>query len=125
MADAKGDAMRRGVIASRLGEWGMAAGSAGYRACVVAAATILAAAAFGGHAAADDGDICANESGDVAIAACTRAINSGRYKGNSLAVKYNNRGVEWRLKQDYERALSDYSAAIRYDETFADASTAP
>jgi len=37
-------------------------------------------------AAADDFETCARASGDVAIAACTRAIISGRYSGRQLAA---------------------------------------
>lgn len=92
-----------------------------FRGCVVAIAIVLALGASNGRAVADDATVCANESGDVAIAACTRAIESGKFKGNSLAVKYNNRGVEWKLKQDYGRALKDYSSAIQFDPKFADA----
>jgi tetratricopeptide (TPR) repeat protein len=100
---------------------GMAAGLPRYRTCLVAVGTVLACSAFDGRAAADDGNICAEESGDVAIAACTRAIKSGKYTGHSLALKYSNRGVEWKLKKDYERALADYGTAIRLDATYADA----
>jgi tetratricopeptide (TPR) repeat protein len=99
----------------------MATGFPIYRTCVVAVGTMLACGAFGGRAAADDGNVCANESGDIAIAACTRAINSGKYKGHSLASKYSNRGVEWKLKKEYERARTDFGTAIRLDATFADA----
>ncbi len=60
-------------------------------------------------------------SGDVAIAACTRAIKSGRYKGHELSVKYLNRGVEWKIKKDYDRAAADYGEAIRLDAAYADA----
>jgi tetratricopeptide (TPR) repeat protein len=99
----------------------MAAGFPRYRACVVAVATILVIGALDGQAASDDPQVCARESGDVAIAACTRAIESRKYSGHSLAVKYLNRGVEWKSKGENERALSDYGAAIRFDEKFADA----
>ncbi len=71
--------------------------------------------------AADDSRLCANESGDVAIAACTRAIESGKYKGHSLAGIYNNRGVELKLKRDFNRALADFSDSIRHDKNYADA----
>jgi hypothetical protein len=37
-------------------------------------------------ATADDVDTCGKASGDEAIAACTRAINSGRYSGRQLAA---------------------------------------
>lgn len=86
-----------------------------------AAFLLLAGPISVSRALADDSTICANESGDVAIAACTRAIKSGRYKGHSLATKYVNRGVEWKLKKDYGRALADYNEAIRLDAKYADA----
>jgi hypothetical protein len=35
---------------------------------------------------------CDKASGDEAIAACTRAINSGRLRSHDLAVEYYNRG---------------------------------
>src|SRR6266850_3778197 len=41
-----------------------------------------------GVAMADDLQICHDESGDVAIAACTRAIESGRLSKRNLAVAY-------------------------------------
>lgn len=69
--------------------------------------TIFAVAAF-----ADDVETCRKESGGVALAACTRAIKSGRYTGNDLAKLYNNRGIEHR---DKDRAITDYTEAIRLD----------
>src|SRR5215468_6224374 len=54
------------------------------------------------RAAADDFETCARASGDQAIAACTRAINSGRYSGRELADLFNNRCAE----------LSDLSFAL-------------
>jgi len=86
-------------------------------------AAIVLAAALAGPAAAQQGpqDLCATGSGDVAIAACTQAIESGRFRGHELALKFSNRGVEWRLKQDYARAISDYDEAIRLDPDYADA----
>src|SRR5687767_2043593 len=51
-------------------------------------------------AAADDRETCLKESGDAAIAACTRAINSGRYSGRQLAVLLVNRCAEWPDKQE-------------------------
>ncbi|MEA2910894.1 MAG: hypothetical protein QOJ15_2975 [Bradyrhizobium sp.] len=99
----------------------MTAGFPRYHACVAAVAAVLVIGAFSSRAVADDAGVCSRESGDVAIAACTRAIESGRYSGHSLALKYINRGVEWKLKRDYERAPTDYGAAIQLDEKYADA----
>jgi tetratricopeptide (TPR) repeat protein len=66
---------------------------------------------------ADDLQICHDESGDVAIAACTRAIESGRLSKRNLAVAYTSRGVEWRAKGEVDRAIIDHSDAIRTDPT--------
>jgi tetratricopeptide (TPR) repeat protein len=71
--------------------------------------------------AGDDGKICAQQSGDVAIEACSRAITSGRYKGHAQATNYVNRGAEWKLKKEYDRAFADQSEAIRIDAAYADA----
>lgn len=80
----------------------------------------LVAGAWCGGAAAEE-DLCANASGDVAIADCTLAIQSGRFSGHELAGKFNNRGVEWRIKEDYTKAVADYDEAIRLDPDYADA----
>jgi tetratricopeptide (TPR) repeat protein len=67
--------------------------------------------------AADDRDICQRESGDVAIAACNRAINSGKFNGKSLALVYIWRGAEWRGKKEDDKALADYNVAIKLEPT--------
>src|SRR4051812_50126393 len=66
-------------------------------------------------AAADDIETCAEGSSDVAIAACSRAIGSGRYTGHDLAILLGNRGVGYGGKGDYDPALSDYDQAIRLE----------
>ncbi len=78
-------------------------GAAGALLCALAAAP----------AAADDRHICHRDSGDVAIEACNRVINSGRYSGDDLVDAYTNRGQEYYVKEDYERAISDATQAIR------------
>jgi tetratricopeptide (TPR) repeat protein len=81
--------------------------------------TIIAAFALlvdlGGRASADDFDVCYRDSGDVAIAACTRAINSRQYKGVKLAQLYVNRGAEWDNKGEFDKELADLSEAIKHD----------
>ena len=64
---------------------------------------------------ADDFETCAKSSGDLAIAACTRAIASSSYKGRDLAALHTNRGVEWHNKGENDRAIADYDQAIRLD----------
>jgi tetratricopeptide (TPR) repeat protein len=72
-------------------------------------------------AAANDRDACMKESGDEAIAAFTRAINSGRYSGRQLAVLLINRCAEWPEKQENDKAIEDCSQAIQLDPTSAEA----
>lgn len=63
----------------------------------------------------DSAQRCFAEEGEAAVAACTRAIESGRFTGTELAAIYNNRAIELRQRGDYDRAITDYSAAIRFD----------
>lgn len=63
----------------------------------------------------DDARICARTSGDAAIAACTRAIASGWFRGAALAAVYNNRAYEYNNKDDGDRALADANEAHRLD----------
>jgi len=72
-------------------------------------------------AAADDLAQCHDASGDVAIAACTRAIQSGRLSALNLATAYNGRGYELLLKKEYDRAISDFSEAVRLSPTYGHA----
>jgi len=65
-------------------------------------------------AAADDADTCRTASGDAAIAACTRAINSG-IRGSELAEILLYRGTAYKMKDDLNRAIADFSETIRLD----------
>src|ERR1700676_3616806 len=80
---------------------------------------VVALAGLPTVAAADDNQTCAGESGDVAIAACSGAIGSGRYTGRSLAADYVKRGREYQAKGDLDRAMADFSEAIRLDPKYA------
>lgn len=68
-----------------------------------------------------DYQACRDSSGDEAIAACGRAIGSGKFSGDFLAVLHVNRGVERGNKNDPEGALSDYDEAIRLNPSNAKA----
>ena len=92
----------------RLGKFGLIA---------LSALAVLAASQR--PAAADDYETCEKQSGDVAIAACTRALETGRYKGRQLAAIYDNRGVEYAAMHDFDKAFADYDEAIRIDPKFA------
>jgi len=78
---------------------------------------LFIAAAHAGPAE-DNADLCFKDDGDAAVEACTRAIQSGRFKGPVLATMFNNRAIEYRQSRDYDRAIADYSQAIRLDADF-------
>ena len=85
---------------------------AAFSVIAVAAVTVLAVCR---PAAADDRETCKTASGDVAIEACGRAIASKKYKSRVLSLLYTNRGVEYGLKSDFERAIADHDQAIKID----------
>lgn len=66
-------------------------------------------------ALADDAQACERLAGDRAIAACSRAIASDRYKSGSLSKLHVDRGNAWLFKGDRDQAAADYEEAIRAD----------
>jgi len=64
---------------------------------------------------AQDDAFCAGTAGtsEQRLAACTRAITSGQLSREALARTFYNRGIEWSDARDHDRAISDYSEAIR------------
>ena len=95
----------------------------GLHACkrMVLAALLAASGGWSSAAFADDLNICIEQSGDVALNACTRAIDSGKLSKQNLAVAYTSRGVEWRAKGEVDRAITDHTRAIAADAKQADA----
>jgi tetratricopeptide (TPR) repeat protein len=79
----------------------------------IVAATLLA----GFPAAADDMDTCYNGSGKSAIAACTRLIGSGKYKGKDLASVHGQRAFQHKVMDELDQALADYNRAIQIQPT--------
>jgi len=69
----------------------------------------------------DNSETCFKKTGQDAIVGCTRAIQSGKFKGTNLAVLYNNRAIEERQLRDFDRAIADYTQAIRIDTDFTGA----
>jgi len=57
--------------------------------------------------------ICENKSGEEAIAGCTAAIQSGKLSGKALGIVFYGRGFEHQRREDWARAIADYSEAIR------------
>ncbi len=53
------------------------------------------------------------EPADARIAACTRAIASGKLSSKNLGFTYNNRGNAWGTKGQYDKAIADFDEAIR------------
>src|SRR5688572_13595786 len=82
---------------------------------------VLALCANLAWAQSDDTRLCAASDGtaDQRIAACTRAITSGRLSQADLAITYYNRGIEWSAMKDLDRAISDYTEAIRHNPQYA------
>lgn len=70
-------------------------------------------------AVADDRQGCIDKWDLKTLAACTRAIESGKYLGGSLAVLYFNRGAAHQHDLDYDRAIADYSEAIRLNSDYS------
>src|SRR6266700_3186561 len=58
---------------------------------------------------------------DQRIDGCSAVIKAARDKGDKLAEAFNNRGVGYRLKGDYDRAIDDYNQAIKLKTDFAPA----
>ncbi len=50
---------------------------------------------------------------DIRIVACTRNIQSGRFIGKNLAQAFTNRGLAYKRKGLWDRAIADYDEAIR------------
>ena len=65
---------------------------------------------------------------DIRIVACTRNINSGRFTGQNLAIAFTNRGLAYKRKGLWNKAIADYDEAIRLKpdlaETFINRGTA-
>src|SRR5580704_10711645 len=84
----------------------------------VAALFLVAGPGLVSRAVADDIDTCVKGTGDEQIAACTRAINSGRWRGPGLAWAYVNRGAAYFAKGDNDRAIADATKAIELDPKY-------
>jgi len=80
-------------------------------------------AACSGHAAAAAEQTRCEGGGDpqIAIAACTRLIESGTLNNEALAVAFFNRAANHQDKGDLPSALVDYEKAARIKPGFADA----
>lgn len=81
----------------------------------IALSGAVAFTAFVGAARADDAETCTKAPGDPAIAACTRAIASGQFKGPKLADLQNKLAYNHLIRGDFDKALAAANAALAAD----------
>ena len=72
-------------------------------------------------AAADEWESCVRLSEGLAVAGCSRAIDSHQYTGRSLARLYARRGGAYQTQGDLNRALADFNESMRIDPTYPSA----
>ena len=58
---------------------------------------------------------------DVIISGCSTVIQAGQGSPKQLATAFNNRGVVYKFKGEYDRALEDYNQAILRNPSYANA----
>src|SRR5262249_2395559 len=85
---------------------------------------VAAGLTFGGTALAQqsrDRTWCEDPSStdDQTSAGCTALIQCGRERPSYLSGDYDNRGVAYRRKGDFDRAIADYDQAIRLNPKYA------
>ena len=90
------------------------------RASMLRAAVLLVVAAPACAAPRDGGD-CASAEADRRIAGCTRIIQDLGETARMRAGALINRALAYRAKGELDRAIADYSEAIRLDPRYADA----
>ena len=69
-------------------------------------------------------DWCDHKNGataDLLIRGCTAVIAAGKYSGKGIAFAFNNRGIAYQNKGQYDRAIEAYGQAIALDPNFAQA----
>lgn len=64
---------------------------------------------------ADDIDICSTAGGHEAVAACDRAIASGKLASQRLASAHYNRGLILLQFGEHDRAIRDFDISVRFD----------
>jgi tetratricopeptide (TPR) repeat protein len=75
---------------------------------------LLAAGAVPALAAPNDAKLCGHSPDPEAkLAACNRLISGGKLDKKNLAATYNNRGSYHFYKGDFDRAIAEFSQAIR------------
>src|SRR4051812_34002193 len=85
---------------------------------LLACMAVLVLAGLPGVAAADELDFCIKPSDDLAVAECSRAIDSQQYTGRHLARLYTRRGGAYQALGDAKRAVADYNESMRIDPSY-------
>src|SRR5690242_20718115 len=70
---------------------------------------VVALAALPTAAAANDEETCVKQPDNLAVAVCSRAIESKQFTGRSLARIHTRRGGAYQALGDTKRALADYN----------------
>jgi Tfp pilus assembly protein PilF len=93
------------------------------RMTLIALVLLTAVGLCAAPASADNAATCGDQNAapDSRIAACTQAIGSGKGRGPNLSWAFFNRGVGYLEKRDNDRAIADYTEAIRLGPRDADA----
>ncbi len=92
---------------------------AGLNGATVLATAVLLGAAAGAQISKEWMQCSVSPVVDVMISGCSEIIRAGQDTPQRLAVAFNNRGVAYRLKGEYDRALEDCNASIRLDPSSA------
>ena len=82
---------------------------------------VVALAGLPTVAAADEWGSCVKLSDDLAVAGCSRAIDSHQYTGRSLARLYARRGGAYQAQGDLDHAMADFNESMRVDPTYPSA----
>ena len=64
---------------------------------------------------------CTGDDPDLRIKGCTAIIQAGSESMTSLAIAYNNRGIAYNGKRDYDMAIADYTHVMALAPDNADA----
>jgi len=84
-------------------------------------AALFALTAPAAAASQADWDACKGDDPDRSIAACTRIIQGRGETAKNSAIAQHKRGLAYRNKGDFDRAIADLSEAIRLDPKYAEA----
>jgi tetratricopeptide (TPR) repeat protein len=81
---------------------------------IISLAAVLLAGTANAQSRGESRERCTNATPDIAIVACTAMIRSAQQSTTeSLASTFNNRGVAYVDKREYDRAIQDFDQVIK------------